>query len=174
MSSETKYQMKYELDPIGFQQELSTMQGLHSSQLSVLQQNEIAIQYRLNLPLNYQKIFSYLPFYMMVVDASLRVEEFSNKFNHITTLMGNVKCRSKLIDRQNVLRRLHNINLPHLILKLKYISHLNDHRRYPVPGLSLFLLQRKVIPSLISESVRDTMLGVRNKSREPRTYLTWL
>ena len=62
-----------------------------------------ACQYRLNLPLNYQKIFSYLPFFMMVVDASLRVEEFSNKFNHITTLMGNVKCRSIFIDGRNVL-----------------------------------------------------------------------
>ena len=58
---------------------------------------------------------------MTVVGATLKyLEEFSNKFHHITTLMGNVKCRSNLIDRQNVLRRLHNINLTHVkIVKIE-------------------------------------------------------
>ena len=38
--------------------------------------------------------FSFLDFYEMLVGANLK---FSNKFHHITTLMGNVKCRSNLL-----------------------------------------------------------------------------
>ena len=53
--------------------------------------------------------------------------------------MGNVKCRSNLIDRQNVLRRLHEINLTHvkmeIYLTFKRSSKISSARPLSLPPI---------------------------------------
>ena len=51
--------------------------------------------------------------------------------------------------------------------------HRGPYLRYPVPGLSLFLLKRLATPCLISGSRRQTSAGVSSRSPDPSTYLVW-